>query len=149
EAAEARLFLIQTGGDGGAPVDVYVDEEMPAEERRRVRRVGSKEHLLSLPSGRLMVGGVEDYRSSEPRITDDESVISVPPGDYAIECFYVEDPEDTGFELPNAEQRRAVLGDDEYRYYERMNRIGLYGLLHVLWFPVLWPLIGWKWALGA
>jgi hypothetical protein len=148
EAAQARLFLIWTGGDGGGPVDVYVDEEMPASARRRVRKVGRKAHLLSLPSGGLMVGGVEDYRSSDPKITGADSVVAIEPGDYAVACFYVRDPESTGVALPNAEQRRAALGEEEYRYYERINRIGLAGLLNVVWAPVLWPWIGW-WALGA
>ena len=150
DAAQARLFLIRTGGDGGGPVDVYVDEEMPAAARRRVRKVGRKEHLLSVSSGRLMIGGVEDYRSDRPGITDADSVIAIPPGDYAIACLCArEELEDTGFDPPTAEQLQAALGESEYRYYRRMEKIALRGYLNLLWFPVLWPVIGWKWALGV
>jgi hypothetical protein len=146
DASKARLFLIRTGGDGGGPVDVYVDEEMPPAVRRLVRKAG-REHLLSVPSGRLMIGGVEDYRSATPRITDGDSAIDVPPGDYAIACF--ETPaEETGFDPPTAAQLEAALGAREYRDYRRIERIVLCGYLHLLWLPVLWPVLGWKWALG-
>lgn len=146
DASKARLFLIRTGGDGGGPVDVYVDEEMPPAVRRLVRKVG-KEHLVSVPSGRLMIGGVEDYRSSSPRITDADSAIAIPPGEYAIACFVTPD-EETGFDPPTAAQLESALGEREYRYHRRVERIALCGYLHLLWLPLLWPVIGWKWALG-
>jgi hypothetical protein len=95
-----------------------------------------------------MVGGVEDYRSSDPKITADDSVVAIPPGDYAVACFEARDPELSGFVHPTAEQIQAALGDEEYRYLQRVERIQLWNALHVLWFPALWLLIGWKWALG-
>ena len=61
DAAEAHLFLIHTGGDGGGPVDVYVDEDVPAAALEHGRAVDGT-FLLSVPSGRLVVGGGEDYR---------------------------------------------------------------------------------------
>src|SRR5688500_18367528 len=83
DASEGRLFLIHTGADGGGPVDVYVDESAPAVVHARIKLI-AENVLLSLPSGALMVGGVEDYRSDESRLTGPGSGIQIPAGDYAL-----------------------------------------------------------------
>src|SRR5260221_12587956 len=85
DAEAGQLFFIQTGADGGGPVDVFVDEEIPPQLRRQIR-LNPKEFLLRIGSGRMMVGGVEDYRSSQPRITGPDSVANIPAGDYELRC---------------------------------------------------------------
>lgn len=146
DVEKARLFLIRTGGDGGGPVDIYVNEEMPTKAMRRVRQVG-QEHLLFVPSGRLMVGGAEDYRAANPQITGDGSVIEIPPGDYAISCFLTKDQEATSG-APTEDQLKAALGEEDYRYYRRSINAGLWGYLGLLLFPILWPFGGWMWTMG-
>jgi hypothetical protein len=64
DAARGDLFLIDTGADGGGPIDVYCDTEVPPEARAHTRLVAG-EFLVCVPTGRLMVGGLEDYRSDE------------------------------------------------------------------------------------
>src|SRR5688572_20003201 len=62
EAAEGHLFLLHTGADGGGPVDVYVDADVPVEVLTTLKPLG-REFLVAAPSGRLVIGGVEDYRA--------------------------------------------------------------------------------------
>ena len=80
DVSRGALFLIHTGGDGGGPVDVYIDEPAPPEVLARVTPVAG-EARLSLPSGALTVGGVEDYRSPATRTIGPGSIVTVPAGD--------------------------------------------------------------------
>jgi hypothetical protein len=146
DVEQAKLFLIKTGGDGGGSVDIYVDEEMPAKARRRVRQVG-EEHLLSVPSGQLMVGGVEDYRSANSQITGDDSVVAIPPGNYAITCFLTKDSESVHGGLTE-KQYIAALGEEDYRYFRRKTNAGLWGYIGFLLWPALGPFVGGLWAFG-
>jgi hypothetical protein len=143
-----RLFLILTGGDGGGPIDVYVDEAIPSPVRKRLRRL-NREFLVCVPSGRLVIGGVEDYRSAQPQITDAASVVEIAAGDYALRCYCTRDAEDDGAELPSQDELRVAIGDDDYRYYKKLERRGLRGLSILLAFPVLAYFFGWIVALFA
>jgi hypothetical protein len=145
EASEGRLFLIHTGGDGSGPVDVYVDEAVPAPVHARVRPI-AENVLLSVPGGALTVGGVEDYRSDELRLTGPGSVLQIPAGNYALRCFVPRDPEQES----SAEQllREAVPADD-IKYYDRINSRGCAaGALTPLLFPLLALVIDWRIALA-
>lgn len=137
--------MINTGADGGGPVDVYIDESAPASLHARITLV-AENALLSVPSGALIVGGVEDYRSGNSRITGPGSVIQVPAGDYALRCFVAKDPEDE----PSAEQRlREVVPVDDIKYYDRINSRGCAaGALTLLLFPLLAIVIDWRIALA-
>src|SRR5829696_1609275 len=83
DVAANHLFLIHTEADGGGPIDVYVEGEIPPNARRHARALGG-EYLLAVPSGRLVVGGAEDYRAAVPRITSDSSVVNVAAGNYLL-----------------------------------------------------------------
>lgn len=146
EATQANLFLIRTGGDGGGPVDVYVDEAIPSAARRLVRRVG-REHLIHIPSGRFIVAGAEDYQTTTPQTIGQNSQLEIPPGDYAITCYSPK--EEVGFDPPSQKQLCETLGATDYRYYRRVQKLSLMGYLNLLWFPLLWPMIGWMLALGV
>ena len=145
DAESGRAFVIETGGDGGGGVDVYVDEPLPELKLPGLRRCGG-EHLLHLPSGQLLVGGAEDHRSANPGITDATSIVRVPPGDYAIACF-AHDGETSGdFD---ASKLPAVLGVADHAYYKRISRLSLCGYALILVFFLLRPEWGWKWSLAA
>jgi hypothetical protein len=90
DAFQGHLFLIHTGADVGGPIDVYIDETAPPAVHARIKPIAERARL-SLPSGSLVVGGVEDYRSTPVRSL--ASVINVPPGDYAVRCFVPTNPE--------------------------------------------------------
>ena len=75
DVSQGALVLIRTGGDGGGPVDLYIDEPAPPEVLARVTPVAG-EARLSLPTGALTVGGVEDYRSADARITGPGSLVT-------------------------------------------------------------------------
>src|SRR5688572_32313699 len=66
DATAGDIFLIHLGGDGGGPIDVYVDSPIPNEALTEAR-AAEREFLLRVPSGRLIVGGVEDYRSANSK----------------------------------------------------------------------------------
>lgn len=145
DAAAGHLFLIHMGGDGGGPIDVYVDEEVPAEEQKQARRIGG-EFLISVPTGRLVVGGVEDYRSRKPKITGEQSVVSIPSGDYLLRCHVGKD--EGGIQPPSPSELEEAVGMEEYRYYRKVTRWSYLGFLAILLFPVLTFLHGWKSALA-
>jgi hypothetical protein len=142
------LFLILTGADGGGPIDVYIDEAVPHPLRKRLRRFKS-EFLVCVPSGRLVIGGAEDYRSAQPRITDAASVVEIAAGDYALRCYCIRDAEDDGADIPSQDELRAAVGDDDYRYYRKLENLSLRGLLILLAFPALAYFFGWIVALFA
>ena len=140
DATEGHLFLVHTGGDGGGPVDVYVDERIPDDTRERFSRCGG-EFLLLLPSGSLVVGGAEEYRTGEAARTS----VAVPPGDYTVRCYKLEDEEQSP---PSEEELRRLVGRADLAYYDRINKIGcITGVLTLLLFPVLAFPLGWKVAL--
>ena len=86
DAVQGHLFLLHTGADGGGPVDLYIDEAVPPDVEGTLERLGG-EYLVAVPSGALVVGGVEDYRSAKPGITGADSIVRMPAGDYALRCY--------------------------------------------------------------
>jgi hypothetical protein len=150
EAKAGRLFLVRTGGDGEEVVDLYVDEDVPVSVRTQTGAVQG-EFLLSVPSGRLTVGGVEDYGAAKPVQTSEGSSIAVPAGDYRLRCHVSrlreEQPEQS---LP--EVMRDTLGPDDLAYYRRQGaqwKVTLLAIPPLLLFPVLAFPFGWKVALAV
>lgn len=146
ETEDGRLFLIHTGSDGGGPVDLYIDEEIPAEIQARLRPVEGA-FLLAVPSGKLLVGGAEDYRAEKTKITGQNSIVAVHSGDYAVRCYT---PMDEAQPARSEEALRDLVGGAELAYYDRTNRKGcMRSMLTFLLFPVLIYPLGWKLALPA
>ena len=143
DAEQGHLFVLHTGSDGGGPVDVYVDEPVPAEILARLTPPGD-ELVLALPSGQLIVDGVEFYRARKPDETLSSRAVTVPAGDYLLRCYTPTEDEQQA--TPPAERDlEAIIGKDELRYYERVTRGGcLIGLGLLLLFPILGPLAGWR-----
>lgn len=145
DAAEGHLFLIRTGSDGGGPIDIFVESEIP-EDLRKLAEPIKGEHLLSLPTGKLVVGGVEDYRTGRRRVTSDQSVVVVPPGDYALRSFVGIDED--GIAPPSRKEFEKAVGAEDYAYFRRIQSSAL-----VIYFavPVLFLILlycsGWKVAL--
>jgi hypothetical protein len=139
------LFLIHTGADGGGPIDVYVEEPAP-ESTLTHARPADGEFLIRIPTGRLLVGGAEDYRSEKPRITGENSIVQVPAGDYRLRCHIgTEDewvPEGT-----SRTELEKTLGAEDYSYWRKSKNAGYLAFLTVLLFPLLAYPIGWKLAL--
>jgi len=148
DAEQGHIFVLHTGADGGGPVDVYIDEPVPADVMQRLTPLGH-ELVLALPSGTLIVDGVEHYRARKPNAALASRVVSVPPGDYLLRCYTPPDEEQEG--TPRSERDlEAIVGKDELRYYERVTRSGcLVGLALLLLFPVLGPLAGWRIAFAT
>ena len=118
EISEGHLFVLRTGSDGGGPVDVYVDEDVPADVLKTVKPIG-REYLVAAPTGRLIVGGVEDYRAAKPRITGDDSIVTLPAGDYSLRCY--RGPADDESEPASEKEIRKAVGAENVRYYDRTN----------------------------
>ena len=144
DVSRGALFLIHTGGDGGGPVDLYIDEPAPPEVLARVTPIAG-EARLSLPSGALTVGGVEDYRSPDARITGPGRIVNVPAGDYALRCYVMKDAER---EPASEKTLRRLVSPADIKYYDSVNQRGcVAGALTLLLFPILWYPLGWKIAL--
>ena len=144
DVSQGALFLIRTGGDGGGPVDLYIDEPVPPDVLARVTPVAG-EARLSLPTGALTVGGVEDYRSADARITGPGSLVTVPAGDYAVRCYVATDPER---EPASEKTLRRLVSPADIKYYDSVNQRGcVAGAFTLLLFPVLSYPFGWKVAL--
>ncbi len=121
DTVHGRLFLVQLEGDWGGTVDVYVDSSLEPKHRKSMSACPG-EFLLRSSSGRIVVGGVEDFRSSEPRITSDTSVVPVQAGDYGLKCYkrYADDGEVP--DMPYPEEIEATVGRDLYAHYRTWNR---------------------------
>ncbi len=99
----------------------YVDEAVPEEiEEACDTRSGS--FLLRLPSGRLRVTalGTGSPKTQEPPET---RTVEVPPGDYALTLF---DGSNPNVEAVTAREK-ALVGDADWRFYERINHFGASG----------------------
>jgi len=144
DAGAGHLFLVHTGADGGGPVDVYVDEPIPADERERLVPLEGA-FLLAVPTGALVVGGVEHYRSSTRPTMERHDSITVPPGDYLLRCYRQQNEE----LAPRSERElEKMVGRSDLRYYDRLNNLGcLTGGLTLLLFPTLVFPLGWRLAL--
>ena len=142
DATEGHVFVLHTGTDGGGPVDVFVDEPIPDATMARLTPLG-EECVLTLPSGSLIVDGVEHYRARKPDAGQWDRAVSVPAGDYVVRCYAPSGEVET---KPESEQDlQAILGTADLRYYERMTRGGcLTGALLLVLFPVLLPFVGWR-----
>ena len=145
DAQAGHLFLVHTGADGGGPIDVYVDESVPESALKQTRRAEG-EFLIRAPTGRLVVGGAEDYRSPNPRITDERSIVVLPAGDYRLRCHIGTEDEWVPEATSKAELEK-LLGAEDYRYWRKLENTGFLGCLTVLFFPLLAAPMGWKFAL--
>ena len=142
--SQGALVLIRTGGDGGGPVDLYIDEPAPPEVLARVTPVAGKARL-SLPTGALTVGGVEDYRSADPRIPAQPASSLCLSGDYAVRYYVATDPEQ---EPASEKTLRRLVSPADIKDYDGVNQRGcVAGALTLLLFPLLLYPLGWKIAL--
>ena len=140
DAAAGHAFVLQTGADGGGPVDVFVDEAIDPALLNRLRRVPGS-FLLSLPTGALVIDGAERYRQSGAR----HDAVFVAPGDYELRCYVPANPEQ---QSASEATLRTLVGTEDVEYYDRMNRLGCaVGVALLLGFPVLLLLFSWKVAL--
>jgi hypothetical protein len=105
------------------------------------------ERRLNLRSGRLATDGLEYYRANN-RDAPLQNVIPVPPGDYGLVCLVNRDEELSG-DQPSWQEMRALVGEEDHRYFERVQRRGALGCWVGLLMPVLWWQVGMMWAFGS
>lgn len=141
DIAAGRLLVIDTGADGGGKAEVYVDERIPADNLKHLRTI-NREYLIRAGSGRLVLGGMEDYRSEKKRITGPDSQFNVEPGPYRVRLHVGEGAD----QVPETELIAAV-GEADYQYHQRAaNRpsLGCLGL-----FAGFIPVVLWGWSYPA
>src|SRR4029077_9590788 len=140
------IFVINTVPDGGGPIDVYIDEPI-LESALKENELLNGEFLIRIPTGRLVVGGVEDYRYSKRKITGPESVVSVPAGDYELHC-YAPKVDEGSFEGVSNAVLKETIGAADYDYWRKREKAAAYGCLPFALFPALAYTFNWKVALG-
>lgn len=140
DASNGHLFLIHTGGDGGGPVDVFIDEPIAAEELARLEPIEGLRRL-AVPTGALRVGGLEYYRAPKPRGAPDE--LAIPAGEYAVSAFVPLDEEAEG---PSEAALRTQVGAGRLKVYDRINMGVVMGGFAApsLALLILVPDLGWK-----
>lgn len=142
EANAGHLFVVRTDGNGVTPVDVFIDEPIPADIAAAITPLGDEPLMLSISSGSLMVDGVESYRPKTPDSARAERAVAISPGDYLLRC-YVAKPSDEQKPPRSDQELEAHIGAENMRYYERVTRSGcLTGLMVPLLLPALWPFVG-------
>lgn len=146
DARVGRLFYIEMGGDCGGAVDVYVDEAVPDNITRTALLIEG-EFLLRVPSGRLAVDGVEQYRMSNPPDPINANLITIPTGDYAVRCYDVPEDEQPGPSV--ATMMDAALSPEDRAYYDAASRTGFALWWPLILLPVVWQFAGWKIALAV
>ena len=148
----AEPYYVEIGGDWGGAVDVFVNESAPAAVMRHGAKLAA-EGSVSVPSGRLIIAGGEDYAAATPRTTGPDSAIDVPPGEYRVRSYLaeVDETDEAGeMSIPQAEDRLEPSDRDYYRARSRADlRVGLIGYTLFLLFPILAFPLGWKIALGV
>jgi hypothetical protein len=140
------LFVLNTGADGGGPIDLYIDESIPESALKDNDRLKG-EFLVRVPTGKLIVGGVEDYRYSKRNITGSDSVVSIPAGDYQIQCYAPKVDEGTFDGVWNAVLKETI-GVDDYDYWRKREKTAALGCLPFALFPALAYALNWKIALA-
>jgi len=147
DCAAAQLFLLYTGGDGGGPVDVYVDAAVPEAVRKKYR-AAKREFLISVPTGRLVIGGIEDYRTGKSNITGADSVINLPSGNYALRCLAPKG--EVHFDPPTRAELEAKVGAEDFKYHRHIQTVALTAYFGVpVLFVILCFVLGWKRALAV
>jgi len=114
-ADRAQIFYVSTGADGSYPIDVFLNEEPPRDYLAALEHVG--DFRLTCTSGRLRVGGVEDFTREQKQITGPDDVIEVPAGDYTL-AFWLNrrTEEETARETERA--LKSALGEEGYQYWQ-------------------------------
>lgn len=135
DSAAGKLFLMELGADWSGTVDVYVNGEIEPEVMRQMSHVPG-EFLIALPSGRTVVGGAEDYRSAEAKITSESSVVAVNPGDYGLQCFVQSEAAEVP-DMPEPEKLEKAVGSDLFARYQKWSQLAARGFwLLLLFFPI-------------
>jgi hypothetical protein len=130
-AEEIRKVLKSSASDGGwfyldgedpvsYRIDLIMDEEPTDLPAHRFQRLGGT-FKLRLDSGRLAVSAFEDWSARH-------GSISVPAGTYALTVRGAGDFDREGYER----EYRGLLGDADWRFRERIDRIGIAGCLSAM-----------------
>jgi hypothetical protein len=87
QAWEGHLFAVRLAALHRLMVEVYVGEEPAYPLPPPLEGVA---RLLRAPTGQLLIGGAEDYRSPHPFTLYGDSHLAVAPGNYAVRAYYLE-----------------------------------------------------------
>ncbi len=145
DAEKGSLFFIRIGADWGGVIDAYVDEEPPAEVLKDLKQVGREFHL-SLATGRLVINGVEFYRTEKASTGKSDRALEIPAGDYALR-FY-ESKSEGGIDAPRQKDLAKIVGTKDSKFFQSMQWfvVGMYVMVPVSFFAAK-HFVGWKTAL--
>ena len=145
------LLSFQASGGGGCWAELFVDEEPPAELRKRGKKL-AKGALLRVPSGELRnCGGTcWDTGQSSDGLSA-ETVVTVLAGSYSVEALDTVYSGDDESAMHKEIERR--MGEKAYRRHQLVGKVGcnimtVAAFVGLLGSGVGWALWGWKGVIG-
>ena len=146
-SSERSLFYINTGADGGGYIHIYVNEDVP-ENIKSFSKVIEENFSISIPSGELIVGGIEEY--IDPSLVGEaDNSLRVPEGDYSLKCHMCDD-EDESRDDDAEKSLREIVGERELAFYDNVNLYGclIGGGLSVMALVIALFIVKWYFALS-
>lgn len=114
DAANGDLLYIDTGADGSYSVCIVdTKEELEKFTLNHYCKV-EKEFYLFSKSGKLMIGGLEDYRSDKPATTNEDDIFLIKPNPYRVFPYVLRLKEE---EMACAIE--SIVGAEEWAYYQK------------------------------
>ena len=141
-ARQGEACIVRMGGDCGGAVDVFVNEDIPAELVAESTPI-SEERTVVIRSGEVVIDGVEYFGTAKRMSSETASVCRLPNGVYRTRIRLTKD-EDKLPEPASEKEIRRIVGSGEVDYYDKTNRNGLLlGLTTLLILPALLFVMPW------
>jgi hypothetical protein len=136
------VFWFEVMGDELEPLSLsihaYVDEDCADCPEGKYRQRGGT-FRLNVPSGRLVAGGVEYWSGHDEGERSSKTEIDIPPGSYALTAREYE------FDTKQHDAEMVqLLGEKDWRFYNRMIWLRVVGCLPILACIVLALLRKWS-----
>jgi len=119
-AADGSWFYLDAEDPVRYRIDVFVDEQPEGLPDHRFQRLGGT-FKIRLESGRMVVSAFENWSS-------ERETVAVPPGTWALMVRGPGEFDRDGYDR----EYRSLLGDADWAYRQRVDRIGIAGCLSTL-----------------
>lgn len=88
------VLTLSTGMDGSFNSHIYINESLAAETEAILSKDDKIEFQLNVEKGRIAFSGVEFVTNSKYELVEDDSLMDVAPGEYKVEAYRTDVPEE-------------------------------------------------------